>query len=226
MLAMAAEQGGQSRRPQQAAPAGLRALAAVAARRAVVGVAVGARPAGVAHRVLGPGPARAGRDHRRPRRRTGPGLPPPRVRDGPVRVGDRPALRPALAPRRPGRAGRHQDVQVARQPGLRGRPVEGVGARRDPAGPARPPLPARLGVDRRGPAPGRSPDWKPGGRRRGRHLRPGRPTTGSRRRPRPGAGPRPPRRRPRHAGGPGRAGRRGRLRPPGGAGAALLGVTL
>ena len=49
----------QSRRPEQAPPARLRPLAAVAARRAVVGVAVGAGPTRVAHRVLGPGPARA-----------------------------------------------------------------------------------------------------------------------------------------------------------------------
>ena len=41
------------------------------------------------------------------------------------------------------------------QPGLRGRPLEGVGAGGGPAGPARPPLPARLGVDRRRTCPGR-----------------------------------------------------------------------
>ena len=96
---------------------------------------------GLAHRVLGAGPPGAGGDGRRPRRRPGSGLPPPRVRDGPVRVGHRPALRPPLAPHRPGRTGRHQDVQVARQPGLRRRPDEGVGAGGHPAGPARPPLP-------------------------------------------------------------------------------------
>ncbi len=147
----------ESRRPQQAPPARLRAVAALARRRAVVGVPLGPGPARLAHRVLGPGPARAGGDARRPRRWPGPGLPPSRVRDRPVRVGHRPAVRPSLAARRPGRAGRHQDVQVPRQPGLRGRPGEGVGAGRDPAGPARPPLPDRLGVDRRGPAAGRRP---------------------------------------------------------------------
>ena len=62
----------------------------------------------------------------------------------------------------PGRPGRHQDVEVARQPGLRGRPAEGVGAGGRPPGPARPPLPARLGVDGRRHAPGRRAGWRPG----------------------------------------------------------------
>ena len=47
----------ESRRSQQAPPARLRAVAAVAARRAVVGVAVGPRPSRLAHRVLGAGPS-------------------------------------------------------------------------------------------------------------------------------------------------------------------------
>ena len=80
----------------------------------------------------------------------------------------------ALAPCRAGRAGRDEDVQVPRQPGVRGRAAEGVGAGRRPPGLARPPLSPRLGVDRRGharaarrleawrsapraPVPGRSP---------------------------------------------------------------------
>ena len=48
-----------------------------------------------------------------------PDLPAPRVRGGPVRGGDRRAVRPALDARRDGPPGRHQDVQVARQPGVR-----------------------------------------------------------------------------------------------------------
>ena len=77
----------QPRRPEQAQPARLRAVAALGARRAGVGVAVGAGPPGLAHRVLGPGPARARHHHRPPRRGQRPGLPPPRVRGRPVRVG-------------------------------------------------------------------------------------------------------------------------------------------
>ena len=69
MLVLAAEHGGQPRRPQQARPARLRAVAALAARRAVVGVALGTGATRLAHRVLGAGAARARRDHRRPRRR-------------------------------------------------------------------------------------------------------------------------------------------------------------
>ena len=59
----------QSRRSPQAEPAGLRAVAALAARRAVVGVALGPGRPGLAHRVLGAGPARAGGDGRHPWRR-------------------------------------------------------------------------------------------------------------------------------------------------------------
>ena len=75
--------------PEQARPARLRAVAAVAARRAGLGVALGAGTAGVAHRVLGPRAAGARRDDRHPRGRARSRLPAPRVRDGPVRVGDR-----------------------------------------------------------------------------------------------------------------------------------------
>ena len=38
------------------------------------------------------------------------------------------AVRPAVVPRRPGRPRRHEDVEVAGQPGLRRRPLQGVGA--------------------------------------------------------------------------------------------------
>ncbi len=119
-----------SRRPRQAAPPRLRALAALPARRALLGVPLGPRAPRLAHRVLGPGPARAGGDHRRARWRTRPGLPPPRVRDGPVGIGDGTTVRPALAARRSGRPGRDEDVEVPRQPGLRRGSPEGVGAGR------------------------------------------------------------------------------------------------
>ena len=55
-------------------------------------------------------------------------------------------VRPALVPRRPGRAGRDQDVEVARQPRLRRRPVQGMGPGRRAAGPPGPPLPGGLGL--------------------------------------------------------------------------------
>ena len=93
---------------------------------------------------------RARRDDRRPGRRLGPGLPAPRdVRER--RAGrDRQAVRPGVRARRDGGLRRREDVQVARQPRLRlpapqqrGRP-DG-----DPADPAAPPLPQRLGVGRR-----------------------------------------------------------------------------
>ena len=50
----------QRRRPAQARPARLRAVAALAARRAVLGHAVGSRPAGLAHRVQRARPAGLG----------------------------------------------------------------------------------------------------------------------------------------------------------------------
>ena len=90
----------------------------------------------------------------------------------------------------------HEDVEVARQPGLRGRPPEGVGAGGGPARPAVPPLPPRLGVVERRPHPGARPGWRPGGpssdrprpddpgrrrqRRRDAGLRRGRPVAGPR----------------------------------------------
>ncbi len=74
MLELAAVHGGPSRRPEQARPAGLRALAAVAGGRAGLGVALGCRSTGLAHRVFGHRAARPGRDPRRARRGTRPGL--------------------------------------------------------------------------------------------------------------------------------------------------------
>ena len=216
---LAAEHGGQPGRPQQAPPARLRAVAAVAARRAVVGVALGTGPTGVAHRVLGPRPPRAGRDHRRPRRRTRPGLSPPRVRRRPSRSRSPVPVRAPLAARRPGRPGRHQDVQVPRQPGLRGRPAEGVG-----------PAAVRLALldhHYRPTGSGRE-DMPPGSR-----STPGATLALGRRRARPTGDDAAsttvrclPRRRPRHAGGAPGPRRRGGRRPSGGPGAALLGITL
>ena len=75
----------QRRRSQQARPARLRPLAAVAGRRAGVGLAVGSRSTGLAHRVLGAVPPRARHDHRPARRGSRPDLPAPRVRGRPVR---------------------------------------------------------------------------------------------------------------------------------------------
>ena len=88
---------------------------------------------------------------RRPGRRQRPGLPAPRDVRRP-RPGRRPryAVRAGLQPRRHGRLRRREDVEVARQPGLR---LGAAQQRRrpdgDPAGAAAPPLPLRLGVDRR-----------------------------------------------------------------------------
>ena len=93
MLALGGDPRRAARGPAQARPARLRAVAAVARGRARVGVALGPGSPGLAHRVLGAGAARAGRDARRARRRTRPRVSPPRVRGGPERVGHRRALR-------------------------------------------------------------------------------------------------------------------------------------
>ncbi len=89
MLALAAEHGGKPDDPNKRDPLDFVLWQPSAARRAVLGVALGTRPAGLAHRVLGPGHARAGRHHRSPRGWPRPHLPPPRVRDGAVGVGHR-----------------------------------------------------------------------------------------------------------------------------------------
>ena len=142
---------GESGGPEQARALGLRVVAAVAARRAGVGVAVGAGTARLAHRVLGVGAARARGDDRHPRRRSGPGLPAPRVRDGAVGVGDGAAVRAAVVPRRAGGARRHEDVEVAGEPGVRRGPLQGVGRGGRAARVAGAPLSRRLGLaDERG----------------------------------------------------------------------------
>ena len=91
----------QPRRPEQARPSRFRALAAVGRGRAGLGVAVGPGSAGLAHRVLGAGPARARHHHRPPRRRLRPDLPAPRVRGGPERGGHRAARSCATGCTRP-----------------------------------------------------------------------------------------------------------------------------
>ena len=67
----------------EAVPPRLRAVEEGQAGRAHLGVAVGAGPARLAHRVRGHVPRPAGRRLRPPRRGTGPRLPPPRERAGP-----------------------------------------------------------------------------------------------------------------------------------------------
>ena len=99
-----------------------------------LGVALGPGAARLAHRVLGDGRAGAGRLVRRPRRRLGPRLPPPRERDRPVRVG-RAALRPRLDAQRDGRRRGGEDVEIGGQhlPAEGGaRPLRARGGRRLP----------------------------------------------------------------------------------------------
>ena len=69
-----------------------------------LGRALGARPAGLAHRVLGDGRGAARRRLRDPRRRLGPDLPPPRERGGADRGGARRAAGAALDAQRDGRS--------------------------------------------------------------------------------------------------------------------------
>ena len=116
------------RQPRRSAPARaarLRAVAAVARRRARVARAVRRRPARLAHRVLGDGDARARPDARSARRRHRPHLPAPRVRDRAERGAHRRAVRPALAALGDGQLRGREDVEVARQPRVRQRPAEG-----------------------------------------------------------------------------------------------------
>ena len=62
--------------------------------------------------------------HRPPRRRQRSDLPPPRVRAGPERGRGRRDVRQALDALRDGRLRGHQDVEVARQPRVRERPLQ------------------------------------------------------------------------------------------------------
>ena len=77
----AARRRARRRRRLEGGSARLRALEALQAGRADLEVAVGRRPAGLAHRVLGDEPRPARRAVRHPRRRPGPAVPAPRERD-------------------------------------------------------------------------------------------------------------------------------------------------
>ncbi len=117
-------------RAGQRRPARLRVWkAAKPGEATILGQPMGQGPPGLAHRMLGHGPALPGGRLRHPRRRPRPDLPPPRERDRPGR-GRRPALRPRLdAQRHDPRRGR-EDGQVGRQhlPAARGaRALPGAG---------------------------------------------------------------------------------------------------
>ncbi len=136
---------------------------------------------GLAHRVLGDLAAPPRRGVRRPGRRQRPGLPAPRDERlrGAVRL-RRADVRAGLHARRHGRLPGREDVEVQGQPGA-GVTAAAVGRRPDgdPAGPARAPLPLRLGVDRRRPGGRPRSAWPDGVRRSAR--RPGsRPRASSR----------------------------------------------
>ena len=146
MLQLARERGGNPDDPHKRDPLDFVLWQPSAPGRAGLGLAVGAGPSRLAHRVLGPGPAGAGRDHRPARRRLRSHLSASRVRGGPVRGRDRVAVRPALDARRDGAPGRHQDVEVARQPGVRARPAQGLGRGRHPAGRPAAITTARIGI--------------------------------------------------------------------------------
>ena len=130
---LARARGGNPDDPHRRAPARLRAVAAVARRRAGVAGAVRHRPPGLAHRVFGDGDARARLDARPPRRRHRSDLPAPRVRDRAERVDHRRAARAALAALGDGQLRGREDVEVARQPRVRERPPEDRRPARDPA---------------------------------------------------------------------------------------------
>ena len=94
----------------------------------VVGVAVGPRPARLAHRVLGDGRAGVRAGVRDPRRRPRPRLPASRERGGAV-AGARPSVRADLGPQRHAPLHRREDVEVARQRRDAARGARPVGAR-------------------------------------------------------------------------------------------------
>ena len=112
------EAGGRRRPARQARPARLRALEGleegVRAGDRGLAVAVGPRPPGLAHRVLGDGAEVPRRRLRHPRRRRRPALPAPRERAGPVPRGRAP-VRVVLDAQRLDHHRRREDEQVARQ---------------------------------------------------------------------------------------------------------------
>ncbi len=166
MLAVFADRGGDPDRPGKKDPLDCLVWRAERPGEPALDSALGRGRPGLARRVHGDGPGPARRAVRRPGRWRRPGLPPPRdVRlRGPG--ADRRAVRPGLRARRDGRLRRREDVEVQGQPGLRLRAAQ---QRRrpdgDPADPAAPPLPLRLGVDRR-PALGLRRPARPAGARR------------------------------------------------------------
>ena len=134
MLEFAAERGGNVDDPHKRDPLDFVLWQPSPGRRAGVGLAVGPGPTRLAHRVLGAVPARA-RHHDRPARWWHrPDLPAPRVRGRPVRGGHRRAVRASLDAPGDGPHGRREDVEVARQPRVRLRAVEGLGPPGDPPG--------------------------------------------------------------------------------------------
>ena len=124
---------GRSRRIRQGRRPRLRPVEGPEARRAVVGDADRARPARLAHRVLGDehDPPRSVVRH--PHRWRRPDLPASRGRDRPERGGDRPDVRRDVAPLRAPPDGRRQDGEADRQHRQGGRAAR---RRRLGAGPA------------------------------------------------------------------------------------------
>ena len=107
--------GGAGAEPAQGGSARLRALEGEQAGRGhVVGLAVGARPAGLAHRVLGDGGEAPRPRVRDPRRRPRPRLPAPRERDRAV-ARARARVRAHLDAQRHAPLHGREDAQVARQ---------------------------------------------------------------------------------------------------------------
>ena len=109
------------RRARQGRPPRLRRLEGRQAGRAGLGQPLGPRPARLAHRVLGHGPALPRRRVRRARRRPRPHLPAPRERDRPERSGG-PAVRQGLDAQRHDPQRGREDGQERRQhlPAARG----------------------------------------------------------------------------------------------------------
>ena len=93
-----------------------------------MGLALGARPARLAHRVLGDGRGRVRARVRDPRRRARPRLPAPRERARAV-ARARPRVRAHLDAQRHARVRRREDVEVARQRRLAPQRARHVGAR-------------------------------------------------------------------------------------------------
>ena len=96
-------------------------------------------------------------------RGSGPAVPAPRMRAGPVRGGDGQAVRPTVASPSAGSLPGRQDVEVARQPGVRPRTAPASRADGHPTGPDVPALPHPLALARRPAARGRANAWPYGG---------------------------------------------------------------